>query len=355
MLRVKNNDIYFARGETTSLKFEFWTTDGKPYILPQVGADRCLNSYADIYTDDKLADIEYIDGAPAYKLYGTSVIHFRNPISCFPLNSTGIILYNPSDGYTSVIIKCEPASYSTSTNIPAKSSLTTIVDLTPIASANKFFQDISIVVPEDKLVYLKGTNFIYLSGGQVNLNPYKSGTTGTDIQKATNFSTCAFTVRSGSYDDIVIEKYMNLEAPPMYSGYTDYSLGGYHKFTSQDIIETGTTSLDKVTAVNDIKAGKFAVYHSKADGKNIYQTVALQANDVQVVPYVFNVMLMLNFEDTENLEAKEYVYDVIAYLGRLSSSNVISSAYKGFPYNKVSWKKELIRPHKFVLEDTNNA
>ena len=59
MLRVKNNDIYFARGETSTLKFEFWTKEGTPYILPANQTNSNLASYADVFTDGDYAKVEY--------------------------------------------------------------------------------------------------------------------------------------------------------------------------------------------------------------------------------------------------------------------------------------------------------
>ena len=58
MLRVKNNDIYFARGETSTLKFEFWTKEGTPYILPANQKTGNLASYADVFTDGDYAKVE---------------------------------------------------------------------------------------------------------------------------------------------------------------------------------------------------------------------------------------------------------------------------------------------------------
>ena len=172
----------------------------------------------------------------------------------------------------------------------------------------------------------------------------------------TDYVTAIFTVRSGQYSDIIIQKVMNLEGKVMYSGKTDYCPGGFAKFTSQEVKETGSTSVDLITVTNDISAGNYYIYHSKVDGNDIYQIGIKDAEgQISVVPYRFAVILVLDFEDTAHISSAEYVYDLIIYAGKLKDASVLDSSNNEFPYSEVFWKFEAISPHKFTLEDTNNV
>lgn len=364
MLRVKNNDIYFARGETSTLKFEFWTKEGTPYILPASQKTGNLASYADVFTDGDYAKVEYepSKSKPAYRIGKNNAIDFRNGISQY--NIDRIYFRFCSSLECSVYIAIHGLSDTINSTIYRGES-TLDFDLTGLASSGKLITSIDFTIaPRDTsvpmLVWLYGIDLKYKQadtyGTSLVLNAYKSGTTGRDLQKATEFPTIAFTVRSGSYDSIVLEKYLNPKAPPMYGGDSDYAAGGYNKFTTDQIMETNSTSVSDSQVISDVNRGIYRVYHSvDSYGKDIYQQVILLANGYKVVPYVFNVVVVLNFEDTEMLEAKTYIYDVIAYEGITKGPQVFQSSFKGFPYSSVSWKKELIQPHKLVMEDTNNV
>lgn len=364
MLRVKNNDIYFARGETSPLKFEFWTKEGTPYILPANQKTGNLASYADVFTDGDYAKVEYepSKSEPAYRLGKNNAIDFRNGISQY--NIDRIRLKFCSSVVCNIAIAIHGLSNVLSDSITPGASTKSYL-LNGLADSGKLITSIDIsITPLDVsvpiLCWLYGIELVYKQddtfGAPLVLNAYKSGTIGKDLQKATEFPTIAFTVRSGSYDSIVLEKYLNLKAPPMYGGDSDYAAGGYNKFTTDQIMETNSTSVSDSQVISDVNRGIYRVYHSvDSYGKSIYQQVILLANGYKVVPYVFNVVVVLNFEDTEMLEAKTYIYDVIAYEGITKGPQVFQSSFKGFPYSSISWKKELIQPHKLVIEDTNNA
>lgn len=364
MLRVKNNDIYFARGETSTLKFEFWTKEGTPYILPANQTNSNLASYADVFTDGDYAKVEYEPSRsqPAYRIGRNNSIDFRNGISQYNIDLLTMKFCSSVACDMYVTIHGLSKACQSALNV----GVTTLnYSLTGLADGGNLITSIDItIVPRDTsvplLCWLYGIELKYKQadtfGAPLVLNAYKSGTIGKDLQKATEFPTIAFTVRSGSYDSIVLEKYLNLKAPPMYGGDSDYAAGGYNKFTTDQIMETNATSVSDSQVISDVNRGIYRVYHSvDSYGKGIYQQVILLTNGYKVVPYVFNVIVNINFDDTEMLEAKAYIYDVIAYEGITKGPQVFQSSFKGFPYSSVSWKKELIQPHKFVIEDTNNA
>lgn len=369
MVTVKNNDIYFATGETATLKFQFWTTEGKPYILPPKGTEQCLNNYANVYVDGDLAPVVVdLNAKPAYKISPknkasntvTCVIAFMNPLSCVNISEVAIKLF--SDSSTSV------QSTVIDTNIQAEKTFTGTDTLsytvTTLPTNSQYFTGIQLTFTNTNLennIYLEHLELRYADRsvadkyGFVVLRPNKGGSGGAELQKAVDFPVCALTVKSGSYDSIVLAKYLNLSAPPMYEGVSDYSLGGYNKFTTDDIYETGTTSVLNSTVKTDIDKGIYRVYHSVSGNRDIYEIAVLTANDYRILSYVFSVIVPINFDDTEMLESKEYVYDVIAYIGTLKNPGVLSSDYNDFPFSKITFKRELIQPHKFVLKDSNNA
>lgn len=368
MVTVKNNDIYFARGETATLKFQFWTMDGKPYILPPKGSEQCLNNYANVYVDGELAPVVIdVNARPAYKISSktnsntiTCVIAFMNPLSCVNLSEIVVNLF--SEATTSVQSNLINTSIHLEKTFSATAALQYMV--TTLATSGQFFTGVQITFTNNypgNNIYLEGVELWHLDRsipdkyGFVTLIPNKGGTGGMELQKAAEFPVCALTVKSGSYDSIVLAKYLNLSAPPMYEGHSDYSLGGYNKFTTDEIYETGTTSVPNSIVKADIDKGIYKIYHSKSGNRDIYELAILTANDYRIVSYVFNVIVPINFDDTEMLESKEYIYDVIAYIGTLKNPDVLSSDYKDFPFSKVMFKRELIQPHKFVLKDTNNA
>lgn len=168
------------------------------------------------------------------------------------------------------------------------------------------------------------------------------------------YAILAFTVKTAVYGEIVIEKYMDLEDAPMYDGETDFSKGGYHKFTSQVIEDT-----EEVSTVID-NPGK--VYKLKSDQDFTYSTsITLEDGTTKVARYSFEVSIPIEYEDTADLEPKEYVYDLILYFGYLRDEEIKSLEGKtyrfvsGFPLKTVTAKFPLITLHKFIIGDSNNV
>lgn len=160
----------------------------------------------------------------------------------------------------------------------------------------------------------------------------------------------ALTVRSGNYDSIVLVKYLDLSDKITYGGIVDNSANGYNKFTSQEIEDTDNPETYYQTVENRTK-----VCRVTGTTPEIFYCWASNTEDPlgdgQVVGYSFALSIPITFEDTSELEAKAYVYDIIGYMGILKE-NVPETE---FPLDIVLWKNEFITPHKFLLEDTNNA
>lgn len=201
------------------------------------------------------------------------------------------------------------------------------------------------------------TGMLTYTGVKQNGEPYILPVAG-DLDKPLNerktYAILAFTVKTAVYGDTVLEKYMDLEDAPMYDGETDISKDGYHKFTSQVIEDT-----EEVSTVID-NPGK--VYKLKSDQDFTYSTsITLEDGTTKVARYSFDVSIPIEYEDTADLEPKEYVYDLILYFGTLSDAELASLRndryvfVKGFPLKEVSAKVPLLTVHKFTIGDSNNV
>ena len=201
------------------------------------------------------------------------------------------------------------------------------------------------------------TGMLTYTGVKQNGEPYILPVA-DDLHKPLNerktYAILAFTVKTAVYGDTVIEKYMDLEDTPMYDGESDISKGGYHKFISQVIENT-----DAVSTIID-NPGK--VYKLKSGQDFTYSTlIVLEDGTTKVVKYSFDVSIPIEYEDTADLEPKEYVYDLILYFGELSNAELTSLQndryifVKGFPLKTVTAKVPLITVHKFIVGDSNNV
>ena len=171
------------------------------------------------------------------------------------------------------------------------------------------------------------------------------------VSQRKSYAILAFTVKTGIYEDTVIEKYFDLEDSPMYDGVTDYTPGGYHKFTS--------TKVEKYVpsqALLDAQNGVFKVYD---DNGTFIHIITDKNGEFVPAQYQFKLSIPISHNDTVNLPAKEYVYDLILYTGELSNDELL--AMEGlktnlkFPLKKVLSKTQLIELHTFTLEDSNNV
>lgn len=176
----------------------------------------------------------------------------------------------------------------------------------------------------------------------------------------------AFTVRSSEYNDICIEKYLNMETTISYNGYMDYSIKGYAKFSTQEITECADTAAinayfgyaladgggNSIIGSESQKAQRLTVAKNVSDGVFYCWCSNDQAGDAQSdngrpVVYSFEISIGIDHSDTAALEIKAYSYDMIAYIGENANTT--------FPLSPIYWKKELITPHTFKMEDSNNA
>ena len=172
----------------------------------------------------------------------------------------------------------------------------------------------------------------------------------TAVENRRDYTVLAFTIKTTTLGDVVLEKYFDLEAPPMYDGKTDYTPRGYHKFTNTTI-EPYIAS----KALEEAQAGIFKVYNDNGT----YVHIATDINgDFYVSRYGFKLTVPIEHSDTAELKSKEYVYDLILYYGKLTEEEIKStdeSPNFNFPLDKVELKNTLISPHKFILEDSNNV
>lgn len=173
----------------------------------------------------------------------------------------------------------------------------------------------------------------------------------TDIGNRKTYAAAAFTVKTGLYGDKVIEKYFDLEDKPMYDGVTDYTPGGYHKFTS--------TKIEKYVpsqALLDAQNGEFKVYDDNGTFIHIITT-----KDGELVPalYQFKFSIPIYFSDTAELAAKDYVYDLLVYMGKLTNDEIMAmqglKENNAFPFEQVNHKIQLMPTHMFTLEESNNV
>lgn len=174
-----------------------------------------------------------------------------------------------------------------------------------------------------------------------------------EVAKRVDYATLAFTVTTGTNGEIVLEKYYDLEAPPMYNGKTDYTPGGYHKFT-QAVIE----DFDSYeAALNDFNSGKYKVYKT-AEGAFVHIITNKDATN-ELAPYEFRLILSIEHTDTVNLNSKEYLYDLTVYFGELTDAEVAAvqtgDTVAGFPLKRIAIKDVFIKTQKFILEDSNNV
>lgn len=175
-----------------------------------------------------------------------------------------------------------------------------------------------------------------------------------------------FTVRAGSYDKIVLTKNMNILTSTIRISKTveDFSANGFNKFITQDIDSVSEiTDLDDYfgytiptleTPTDEQKANRRRVVKCEEDSLYYFwisPTIDPIDNNGQIGVYTFEFIFPILHDYTSNLEAKNYKYDLIAYIGLLKETY---QEYE-FPLSTVYWKKELISPHNFVLEDTNNV
>ena len=208
----------------------------------------------------------------------------------------------------------------------------------------------------DNIIIARGEDgaFQYVGvkpNGKPIILPVASEGLDVGLNNRKTYAVAAFTVKTGLYGDIVIAKYFDLESQPMYDGVTDYTPGGYHKFTSTKI-EAYVPS----QAILDAQNGEFKVYNDNGTFVHIITTA-----DGQFVPavYQFKFSIPVYFDDTANLPAKDYIYDLLLYMGELTDEEILAMEGHGdnaeFPLKRVNSKLQLMPVHTFTLEESSNV
>lgn len=174
------------------------------------------------------------------------------------------------------------------------------------------------------------------------------------LAERNDYAVLALTVKTGVNGEIVLAKYLDLEAPPMYDGYTDYSDFGLHKFRLQEIQNANEVS----STINTDVVYKIA----GIDGYCVRITNDKLTNFAdKLKQYRFKLNILFSWYETANLDPKEYVYDINLYYGKLKEDQ-ISAMMHDLEYNEFPFieddsliKIPLVLPHTFVVEDSYNA
>ena len=171
-----------------------------------------------------------------------------------------------------------------------------------------------------------------------------------------NTGCIALTVKSGISGDIVLVKYLDTtKIQPVYNGQIDYSSNGFNKFSTQEILEFN--SLEEMYAAYGITtSGNFSeirrkVAHCTSELGSFYYCYITTKTGGAMTVYDFTIQIPIFSNETQHLDAKEYTYDICAYLGELKDSLNDSE----FPFKRVDWKLQIMPPHSLILEDSNNV
>ena len=315
MIRIRNNTISVDRGEVGALKFEIWNKDGTPFILPPVPDKSILNI------------------AKKVKTFTGEVYNFFTPLQLIKLEQdnsmkpVSITINTKGEGSVNIGLLSIDGISSTNKIITQDNKVTYTIPLYTMIKSIEF-----IACTLESIEYIiDDRQYIIYSDNKL-------------------FSLCALTIRAANYDKIVTAKYLNLHSSIMQNGKTDYTLYGWNKFTTQDILESDTVENLLIALMEKYKSGIIQV--GKV-GESYYHLTIDKQLVFALKPYIFEFSIPLSYEDTCNLEPGEYTYDLIAYQGEIKGPEIYDS--DEFPLKMVYWKKELIGPHKSIIGDSHNA
>ena len=148
-----------------------------------------------------------------------------------------------------------------------------------------------------------------------------------------------FTIRAGEYDSIINQIAMNL----MDHMLDDNTVFGFNKFTDYNIVTAENTTDLALDMIELYRQGNIRVGRV---GNNFYH---LNHNN-DLLPYSFEFVVPLTYDDT-NFDARQYTYDITVYQG--IPKRIINS--HEFPLDTITWKLQLVAPHKFTIGDSHNA
>ena len=290
MLKIKNGNIFINRGQSAAIGLEIWNEDGTPFILPFGSGIASLKAYA---------ACESIAGSYTYI--------FHNPIKdgIFEFSKTGKIdfhLYGDTTVTQDSSSRCE-----------IDGIVTKITSSVPLSS-------ITFGVPQAPIKIL------------------------ADSDEA---SVVVFSVYAGSDNSVVLRKILNMNSYMMSDNNTDYSAGGWNKFTSTEVIVADDLNEALQSAVNNGES----IVVKLSDTDNYYQYINTK-NGPALAPYSFAFTIPLNSGDTESLPARNYTYDVVAYKGTAAGALFENDELL---FRKGYWKKELVKPHIFTIGDSQYA
>lgn len=319
MLKTKNNDIYISRGETGSLNFKIWNSDGTPFMLPL----STKQGYKIAHLIDNIAEVNKSGNYVQYTFMVPMLLPDYGTISISG-KTTG------PNAYINTTVEDTAGNRRTFTG--------NVVD----------YGDCKFLVS------------IYCKNVSISTIGIKAGSIAhtlicTDYNSVPT-SILALTVRAGHYDDILFTKYINLHGPMMYGNESDHIAGGWNKFTSYDMVQVSDPMYGLSALIPDYQNGDIKLAYIKySDGTTDYmQLFAASDGEYYQVPYAFEFSIPLESKDTD-IDAREYTYDLIAYQGYVKDSEVFDIEDTRFPLKEILWKKELISPHKFVIGDSHNV
>jgi hypothetical protein len=173
------------------------------------------------------------------------------------------------------------------------------------------------------------------------------------LEERKDYAVLALTVKTGANGEIVLAKYLDLEAPPMYEGASDYTKFGFHKFRLRDVQHVSVLptvpNLDVVYKVDGLDGYWVYITNANVTDKNKYRQYRFKMN----IPFLWY--------DTAKLDPKEYVYDINLYYGKLKPEQIAAirneASYDGFPLveDETLIKIPLVSVHNFIVEDSNNV
>ena len=297
MLRVKNNNVYMTRGSTNGLDINHWNSDGTPFVLPPV--DRVsIHAIANIWFDGYSYHYDF------FRMIDVAKIKFTKHIQ-----------------YVDVYEGQEHRWYE--------------VDNDTI-TINEYVTN--IIVPE---------------GVRIESIEYTDYVTKQTVYDDGILTVAVLDIRAGTYDSLVTQIYMNLMDLISSNGFTDLSDFGFNKFNTYYIADAQeTTRLLEALEQNYEENGWISIGRV---GNNFYHLATILKDGTKsykLLPYQFAFTIPLAYSDTAHLGAKEYTYDVIVYQGIPKDT---TAAVGDFPLKEVTWKYELIAPHKFIIGDSHNA
>lgn len=298
MLKVINNDIYFNRGEAVALDFKIWNTDGTPFVLPPLGSVRNLRSIA---TVEKNA-------VYFYEPFFIGVGNTAKEVYVYSRDNDGVIRLFLADGDGLDVVEGENL---VSTNRPIS----------------------------------------YIYGNVEMIAWYETDDYAHTMRPDSGLvSAVVLTVRSSTYDKVVLTKVLNMCAPTVWARKVDSAPFGWNKFASEKVT-------DAAQGYEEATQGIHRIFRYDSNPNAYFHSLIKRGENFSIYdePYEFELEIPILPQDTQDLQAGEYTYDLIAYQGEVKGPEVFAEDYTEFPFKLVHWKKELIAPHKFVIGDSHNA